>query len=614
MEDQVATWLRSRKQWDLDVTVDGTHDQPAKGRTVTVRHHRHGHDRAFRMVLEEDTHAGHWTTRITAVEHERGGGWVAIEVVSEDGLFVKVPGVARYLIEALHLADGGLELCRDPRIITADRLGELITVLRDPDRRAPVFVAGTDERLNFAPFVTRVKDWAAQVDGLGHVFVLDPGATAALAARLGRVWEAPAWTIRTYGPGLNLDATATAPQHRILSTQWLAEKPDRYLQTLVGGFARGIVARHKTPAPLAAWQRTFDRLENNALTEAMTSVPAQRPPAEEPARDVPATEPPAPTGAAPKQAPAPTVEPEPAPARPPLTEEVVEQAAVDLEAQAYLAEHAELERVRVALGLPDLAEETLARFVEEATAPRADPRAVAEAARRMERQQARIETLLEEIDELRDQLLAEQVELLEVQEQEQRQADRVAWLGQQLIAAGKHDLAYAVLPQEKETVYPSSYGELLERAQELEAAGVVIAADPGTALELDTVDSSGKALRNAWEALLVLGEYVRARQAGDCTGNVHQYLGNTPAGYRGMSPGKHAWTETGTTMNQYGDERLLPVPPEVSGTGFAQMRAHFKLGRIGMASPRLYYLDDVAGTGKVYVGYIGTHLTNTKTN
>lgn len=605
VEDQVATWLRSRKQLDIDTTVDGTHDQPGKGRTVTVRHHRHGHDRALRLVLEEDTNAGHWTTQITAVEHERGGGWVAIDVVSEDGLFVKVPGVARYLIEALHLSDGGLELCRDPRTLTVDRLPELVAVLRDPERRSPVFVAGTDTRLPFGPFSTQVKDWTAQVDGMGHVFVLDPRATTELVTLLGRAWEAPAWTIRTYGPGLDLDQPATARQHRILSTTRLAQDSDRYLQTLLGGFARDIVARHKTPAPLAAWQRTFERLENTALTEAMTTqVPAPAP--------APAVELATPAEQVVEPTPGP-VEPEPAAVAEPLTEESVDTSAVGEEAETYLVEVAELERVRLALGLPDLTDETLARFVEQATTPRTDPRAIADAARRLERQQARLEALRDELEQVKDKLLEEQVDHMETREELDRQASRAAWLGKQLVDAGRHDAAFSDVPDAEHDTAPDSYAELLERAAEL--PGLVVTADRDTVLGLAAIDSTSKALRAAWDSLLALSDYVRARDAGDTPSHVHHYLQNTPPGYRGMPPGKHSWTETGTTMNQFGEQRDLPVPAAVDPSGTATMTAHFKLARIGMRSPRLYYLDDVAGpTRSVVVGYIGPHMTNTQTS
>jgi len=541
------------------------------------------------VVLEEENPTGRWTTEITAVEHERGGGWVSVDVTSDNGQFVAVPHAARYLLQALPLLDGGVELRGGAQVFGADRIPELRELLEAQDRRGAVFVAGTDDQLPFEPFRSRVSDWLAQADGLAHVVVLDPAATAELARVVGEPWATPPWTIRTYLPGL--DRTGPARQHRILSTARLAKDSDRYLRTLLGGFARAIVAEHPTPAPLVSWRRRFDRLENATLTRAMTSQVEQAP--ENPLATI-------------EQPGALAIE-----LNAPLTVQEVEESTIGAEATAYLAE---LERVRAALAVPDLTNETLQRLAEQATAPRTDPQVLADAARRIERQQARIEDLEAALGDLQGQLLDEQVEHLMTQEEQQGQTDRATWLGQQLVAAGQHDVAFATLPEAATTAYPTSYAELMERSGELEALRVVITADPGTVLELDTVDSSGKALRNAWDSLLVLGDYARARRAKACTGNVHQYLCNTPTGYRGMPPGKHAWNETATTMNQYGDERLLAVPAEVSETGFAEMRAHFKLGRIGMASPRLHYLDDVAGTGKVYVGYIGTHLTNTKTN
>ncbi|HEY5854382.1 MAG TPA: hypothetical protein VIW24_10115 [Aldersonia sp.] len=61
--------------------------------------------------------------------------------------------------------------------------------------------------------------------------------------------------------------------------------------------------------------------------------------------------------------------------------------------------------------------------------------------------------------------------------------------------------------------------------------------------------------------------------------------------------------------------RMLPVPAAVAATGLVFMGAHFfmgahcKLAQSKRISPRLhYYYNDVAKTGKVYVGYIGRHL------
>jgi hypothetical protein len=45
------------------------------------------------------------------------------------------------------------------------------------------------------------------------------------------------------------------------------------------------------------------------------------------------------------------------------------------------------------------------------------------------------------------------------------------------------------------------------------------------------------------------------------------------------------------------------------------MGAHVRIGASagGQVSPRLYYYDATAQAGTVYVGYLGRHLTNTRT-
>lgn len=44
------------------------------------------------------------------------------------------------------------------------------------------------------------------------------------------------------------------------------------------------------------------------------------------------------------------------------------------------------------------------------------------------------------------------------------------------------------------------------------------------------------------------------------------------------------------------------------------MLAHFKIASIATISPRIYGYDNWTADGKVYVGYIGRHLTYTMTN
>lgn len=72
--------------------------------------------------------------------------------------------------------------------------------------------------------------------------------------------------------------------------------------------------------------------------------------------------------------------------------------------------------------------------------------------------------------------------------------------------------------------------------------------------------------------------------------------------------------ETAMTMQRFGSTRLFRVPASVEPAGVVTMTAHFKLARIGMVSPRLYFHDDYHNTKAVYVGYLGPHLPNTQTN
>lgn len=44
------------------------------------------------------------------------------------------------------------------------------------------------------------------------------------------------------------------------------------------------------------------------------------------------------------------------------------------------------------------------------------------------------------------------------------------------------------------------------------------------------------------------------------------------------------------------------------------MTAHFAPTHRDQNAPRMYYFVDLATTHKAYIGYIGVHLTNTKTN
>lgn len=581
VEDQLASWLQ-QKGWELDVRTDGRHIY--SGRQLGLRHHQDGHSRSLRARLTEpDPSRGTWTTELIAHERPAGGGWLSIDVENENGHFVAVPRLAKFLMQVLPLADGELQFADEPQVFRDHQLDQLMDLLCDEERHGLVFVAGTaTDGLPFDGFVSLVKKWTREVYGLAQVVVLDPAATKNLTRAFGDAHGVKPWTLRTYLPGVDPAVAIDARRHRILSTTSLAELPDGHVQKILGRAARNHAAARPEPVPVQRVRRLFERLANQAIVEAIA-----------------------------EPSPATVIEPPSAAiASAPVTEPAV-PGDVSTAAERYLAE---IELARSILGVERLDEATLRRVAASASAVRTDPEAIARAAKQIQDQQARIEQLEDRLADLARALESEELEHAVTNEALEKRDDEARWLRGHLQTQGSYDVAFAPVPADSATAYPDSFADLLTKLPELHDRGVIFTGDPDLAVALDEVDHLGKCVHTAWDAVLALADYVRARANGACERGVDDYVKNTPSGYRQIPPAKWAATETGVTMRQFGDERIFSVPTTVDSSGTAPMKAHFKLGRIGMVSPRMYYLDDYVKSGTIVVGYIGRHLTNTQTN
>lgn len=121
--------------------------------------------------------------------------------------------------------------------------------------------------------------------------------------------------------------------------------------------------------------------------------------------------------------------------------------------------------------------------------------------------------------------------------------------------------------------------------------------------------------RLTWDGLTALQEYAEAAVRGEAGGDFKQWCERTPAGCHRFPPRKAVRGESRTVFShtKWKRERMLPVPECVDASRRAFMGAHLRIGG-GRTAPRLHYLDDCSGSGRIYVGYIGLHLTNTRTN
>ncbi|MEU3399389.1 hypothetical protein [Streptomyces filamentosus] len=157
---------------------------------------------------------------------------------------------------------------------------------------------------------------------------------------------------------------------------------------------------------------------------------------------------------------------------------------------------------------------------------------------------------------------------------------------------------------------PASFEELWARLDTLEH--IRVTADRRVALGLDEHAAARTWAAKAWSGLAALDAYGEHRKKG-FVGGFTQFCKNPPAGARTYPISQVTMFESKATMGGYGDERIFSG---VDGEP-VEMQAHLKLAGRGNLCPRLYFLDDLAGkgaSGLVIVGYVGPHLTNTRTN
>ncbi|MGK4583225.1 hypothetical protein [Kitasatospora sp. HPMI-4] len=160
---------------------------------------------------------------------------------------------------------------------------------------------------------------------------------------------------------------------------------------------------------------------------------------------------------------------------------------------------------------------------------------------------------------------------------------------------------------------PATFGELVDRFGEFPL--VEFTGDQKETLALDGQSDGAGWARLAWDGLTALQEYAAAAVRGEAHGDFKQWCEHTPPGCHHFPPRKAVRGESRTveSHSKWKRERMLPVPECVDISRRAFMGAHLRIGG-GRTAPRLHYLDDCSGSGRIYVGYIGLHLTNTRTN
>jgi hypothetical protein len=408
---------------------------------------------------------------------------------------------------------------------------------------------------------------------LAAAYVLDADATARLRDELGPGHAVAPGTVRTFLPGVDPSSDLDRLRHRVLTTQRIVREEGARVTRLLGWRAREVIIERALPRTAVRVAQILDRVDEEALAR---FVP----------RPVRAVEP---VGLAPRPAGAAVI-------------------TVDVRQHVTLA-HA----VRAVFGTDRVDTATITELGRLALVGRdTEANEVRRAARAAELQ-SRLVKEEETRQELAKRLEDEQLEHAQTSSELLVAERLVQKLRTTLTLAGQAELAWTA-PADDGDAHPSSFDDLLERLPELSL--VRFTGDKDIALGLDQHDPMGRWAAKAWDALVALQDYARASADGRCERDVAGYLRHTPAGCRGFSVNRHASDESDDVRNnpRYAGLRLFPVPLPVAAAGRVFMGAHFKIAQSGTVSPRLYYWDDSAHTGRVYVGYLGPHLHSKRTN
>lgn len=511
---------------------------------------------------------------------------------------VAPPGLARQLLNAVRARDGRTVLTGEPALAVPGDVQQVVDAITDPDRVASVIVAVSPSRKLDEPWRQVIASLTKRSVGVATAFVVRSDAREQLDTLLPSTHRVGSGRVRTFAPRVALDDPSDSFRHMWLGPATLARSISRGMRVAEPLQRRHAESTRRRLVELALpsdARRTLDLLRREesrvlraARVETKIGVRLEQLEPVPPAVD---------TSTHDRPGTSPQVQPE----IPKVS--WIQRARATIKRWLDIAEPSDeaFERLDRLISEKDAEVETANEQLDEAATADAQMR--------------------QELEDARERLQELGLELAIAEGEEQRARNEASTLRQR-IARGD------VIPQDAyvEAVVPdweapTSVEELVQRITPGEQSHVALqhvefTGSEELAIEVDQRDQgTGRYAQRFWEYIRVLHDYAQQRTSGEFQGSVHMYLTDDGATGAKCPPDRHASSESDSVLNnaKWRKERELPVPERVDESGRVLMKAHFKPTHSDTFAPRMHYYDDVDGSGKVYIGYIGRHLTNTRT-
>lgn len=539
---------------------------------------------------------------------------------------VGTPRIVSQILEEIDVHDGRTRLTGKPRVIREGDIKEALDAIADPERAASVIVASSIDPAADAVWLKLMTQLTRNSVGVASTFVVYGDAVEALNERLPDSHQVPRGSVRTFAPGARLDDPDDGIAHRSIGPATLArsirnERVHGLLPTVHSRGPRSLFLERALPPDVRRSIELLGKGERAHLRALEVERRKQAGSVEQTASvdvEVEIEIDAAPTYPEVSLQPAAPVRPvTPAPSTP------------KAEVAAQTPQIGPADSDRGFIGILRLVRRLIGRWLRRDSFTEADLRDLDDF---VTGQVAEVQVASEQLDEvaaensaLRLQLDAIHESLDERDFESALTADEVRQLSYQnqllrrrLRDAQIYDRVDDVMPDWQA---PADVDELVARItpgseSHLALARVVFTGKPDVAAEVRKRDPYGKYARDLWDFVHVLYDYAELKTSQSFSGNVHMYLSDDDVVGFKCSPKRHAGRESDSVIQNdtWRTERVHPVPVAVSADGFALMEAHFKPTHRDMFAPRMHYFDDTGNTGKIYIGYIGKHLTTTLSN
>lgn len=587
-----------------------------------------GDEYAKLVYFDRPQPTGQWVTTLLVGRSKKKQGLLPLVSVEIDApedpawpgrpIFPNRPWLVKNILDGYACYDRGMRTSDDPiQVSDEEGVAEFLQNLEDEKHRGLIIACGTDGTVEAEAWKRILDDITTECAGQATVYQLTPRATEMVNARVSEKHALTPYALRTFKPGAVLDDPTDGLRHRVLSARALLGKNKKEFTRMFGRVSR----EHSRALPPDPFMRRLDAITGAELDrvtferaeEARAALRASSPRVIEEGIAAPVAD---------------RVEAS--------LENVVRSGAVIADEVSTSPSIAVGEVEMLRIEVEDLRARLAEARGEAVEAGSENERMRAELALSRAKYERLSDAHVRDLDRLGRVYEAEIADLsarlddktleVEIQLEARQEAEKEARRARYDLDLARRELLEAGLDTtplylEKEDPYAEAN---FSNWEELEAFGpdvfprLVLSYDTDAAESLAQHGRSLSWLRETCNILAMLDEYAAFRASDEgrgFRGGLHQYLrGGAPAGARLIPAVRVRDSESETSVNMWGDERRFKVPESVDPSGFRTMLAHIEIQHFKSVSPRLYFEDRTGDLGKVVIGYIGRHLTNTKTS